>query len=147
MSPRAAAAPRSSTDAKRPAAAPQRPAAGAKRPAAAAPGPLVTPDGRYLIVRGRLWRRANPSLPEDTRKRLVAELMAARREVGRALRAGDERALRAARGRVNEAKIALGERGPPWWSDGAPDENRRLVASTGYARWYEGLRRGEAPAP
>ncbi|WP_438009696.1 hypothetical protein WME89_14045 [Sorangium sp. So ce321] len=112
---------------------------------AAAPGPLVTPDGRYLIVRGRLWRRANPSLPEDTRKRLVAELMAARREVGRALRAGDERALRAARCRVNEAKIALGERGLPWWSDGAPDENRRLVASTGYARWYGELLRGDAP--
>ncbi|XYI01083.1 hypothetical protein ACMHYB_15545 [Sorangium sp. So ce1128] len=147
MSPRATAAPRSATDAKRPPAAPQRPAADGKRPAAAAQGPLVTPDGRYLIVRGRLWRRANPSLPEEARKRLVAELMAARREVGRALRAGDERALRAARCRVNEAKIALGERGPPWWSDGAPDENRRLVASTGYARWYDELLRGQAPVP
>ncbi|AUX41272.1 hypothetical protein SOCE26_026820 [Sorangium cellulosum] len=110
-----------------------------QRPATGAPAPLVTPDGRYLVVRGRLWRRADPSLPEDTRRRLVSELMAARREVGRALRAGDEAALRAARRRVNDAKIALGERGPPWWSDGAPDENRRLVASTGYARWYDAL--------
>ncbi|WP_433937745.1 hypothetical protein AB3662_11815 [Sorangium cellulosum] len=105
----------------------------------------MTPDGRYLIVRGRLWRRTNPALPEDVRERLVAELMAARREVGRALRAGDERALREARRRVHAAKIALGERGPPWWTDGAPDENRRLVASTAYARWYDELRKGEAP--
>ncbi|WP_438031202.1 hypothetical protein [Sorangium sp. So ce233] len=105
----------------------------------------MTPDGRYLIVRGRLWRRANPALPEDARERLVAELMAARREVGRALRAGDERALQEARRRVHAAKIALGERGPPWWTDGAPDENRRLVASTAYARWYDALRKDEAP--
>ncbi|WP_437680241.1 hypothetical protein [Sorangium sp. So ce131] len=127
----------------------RRPATGAPAPTRApaptgAPAPLVTPDGRYLIVRGRLWRRADPSLPENTRRRLVAELMAARREVGRALRAGDEGALRAARRRVHEAKVALGERGPPWWRDGAPDENRRLVASTGYARWYDALCRGGA---
>ncbi|WP_437613804.1 hypothetical protein WMF20_13390 [Sorangium sp. So ce834] len=117
----------------------QRPAASSPRAAGASQGPLVTPDGRYLIVRGRLWRRADPALPEEARRRLVSELMAARREVGRALRAGDAGALRAARRRVNEAKIALGERGPPWWSDGAPDENRRLVASTSYARWYDAL--------
>ncbi|WP_437319768.1 hypothetical protein [Sorangium sp. So ce385] len=117
----------------------QRPATASPRAGGASQGSLVTPDGRYLIVRGRLWRRANPALPEDARRRLVSELMAARREVGRALRAGDAGALRAARRRVNEAKIALGERGPPWWSDGAPDENRRLVASTSYARWYDAL--------
>ncbi|WP_437727179.1 hypothetical protein [Sorangium sp. So ce861] len=125
----------------------QRPATASPRAAGASQGPLVTPDGRYLIVRGRLWRRANPALPEEARRRLVSELMAARREVGRALRAGDAGALRAARRRVNEAKIALGERGPPWWSDGAPDENRRLVASTSYARWYDALRGEGGPAP
>ncbi|WP_437970131.1 hypothetical protein WMF04_12875 [Sorangium sp. So ce260] len=133
------------TGARRPATASQRAGSASQRARSASRAPLVTPDGRYLIVRGRLWRRANPSLPEEARKRLVSELMAARREVGRALRAGDAEAVRAARRRVNEAKIALGERGPPWWSDGAPDENRRLVASTGYARWYDALCRGEKP--
>ena len=39
----------------------------------------VTPDGRYFVVRGRLWRRANPSLPADRRELLVRELMNARR--------------------------------------------------------------------
>jgi hypothetical protein len=43
--------------------------------------PAFTPDGRYLIVRGRLWRAANPGLAESDRKDLVAELMDARRAV------------------------------------------------------------------
>lgn len=42
-----------------------------------------------------------------------------------------------ARRRVNEAKVALGERGPVWWTDGAPDFNRKLVKSTPYAEWFE----------
>ncbi|RVK98877.1 hypothetical protein CN151_23450 [Sinorhizobium meliloti] len=40
---------------------------------------LETPDGRYIIVRGRLWRKANPRLPKKVRKRLVLELMSASR--------------------------------------------------------------------
>lgn len=74
----------------------------------------MTPDGRYLVVRGRLWRRADPSLPPDERQRLVRALMAARRAVAAARRAGDRAALGAAGQRVHAAKIALGERGPPW---------------------------------
>ena len=49
----------------------------------------MTPDLRYIVVRGRLWRRANPALAEDERQRLVAQLMAARRAVAAAKRAGD----------------------------------------------------------
>jgi hypothetical protein len=33
----------------------------------------------------------------------------------------------------------LGERGPPWWDDGARDYNRYLVKNTPYAAWYVGL--------
>nr|WP_244496706.1 hypothetical protein [Aureimonas ureilytica] len=44
-----------------------------------------------------------------------------------------------ARQAVDRAKRALGERGPVWWSDGAPDLNRRLVRNTPYADWYAGL--------
>lgn len=96
----------------------------------------VTPDGRYIVVRGRLWRRANPHLPDAERERLVGELMRARRDVGSARRAGDAEAEREARTRVHAAKVALGERGPVWWSDGAPDLNRRMAANTPYAAWY-----------
>ncbi|SDO09823.1 hypothetical protein SAMN05216360_114211 [Methylobacterium phyllostachyos] len=76
---------------------------------------------------------------------LVSELMAARRavkEAKRAERAGEADAagaLAAARDAVNAAKIALGERGPVWWRDGAPDLNRHLVRTTPYAAWYAAL--------
>ena len=87
-------------------------------------------------MRGRLWRRANPALPEETRTRLVRELMAARRAV-RDTR--DPQALAAARAAVDAAKRGLGERGPVWWEDGAPDLNRRMVRNTPYASWYAAL--------
>lgn len=104
-----------------------------KRPAAPPPR---TPDGRYLVVDGVLWRTSNPGLPEAERAQLVTELMDARRAVGTAKRAGDADAEQAARGRVHAAKVALGERGPVWWSDGAPDLNRRRVERTDYAEWW-----------
>jgi len=98
-----------------------------------------TPDGRYFVVRGRLWRRANPALPESERAELVRQLMKARSDLGRARRLGDDDARRDARARIDAAKVALGERGPAWWSDGAPDYNRRLVANTPYRDWYDAL--------
>ena len=96
----------------------------------------VTPDRRYFVVRGRLWRMANPALPPEDRARLQRELMAARRAVGVALRAADLEALRVARDGVDAAKVALGERGPVWWSDSAPDLNRRMARNTPYADWW-----------
>ena len=94
-----------------------------------------TLDGRYFIVRGRLWRCTNPALTPDERARLTAALMRARRAVGAALKSGDQADLAAARAAVDEAKIALGERGPVWWTDGAPDLNRHLARTTPYADW------------
>ena len=99
----------------------------------------TTPDGRYLVVRGRLWRCANPALTPQRRAELVGELMAARRDKGAALRSGDDAAREEARARVDAAKHALGERGPVWWSDGAPDLNRHLVRNTPYADWFASL--------
>ena len=97
----------------------------------------TTPDGRYFVVDGRLWRCTNPSLPEDERQRLVRELMQARRAVRDAKSSDDEAALKQARSDVHAAKVALGERGPVWWDDGAPDYNRYLVKNTPYQKWYE----------
>ena len=81
--------------------------------------PERTPDGHYVIIDGRRWRATDPSIPEQRRKQLVGELMAARRAVGEAKQANDKRAGRMARGRVHAAKVALGERGPKWWEDDA----------------------------
>lgn len=99
--------------------------------------PLLTPDGRYLVVRGRLWRASNPRLLPATREAWVQRLMAARRAVREALSSGDAEELAQARWAVNEAKVALGERGPVWWTDGAPDFNRHLVTNSPYASWFE----------
>lgn len=99
----------------------------------------VTPDGRYFVVKGQLWRCSNPNLDEAQRSRLVQELMAARRAVKTALRSSDPTDLPAARQRVNAAKIALGERGPVWWTDGAPDYNRQRAKHTPYAEWFATL--------
>lgn len=100
---------------------------------------LTTPDGRYLIVRGRLWRCSNPDLSEAQRQALVNELMDARRLVKAAKAADDGESLRKARAQVQAAKVALGERGTVWWRDGAADYNRHLVANSPYAEWFASL--------
>ncbi|MCJ2143547.1 hypothetical protein [Methylobacterium sp. E-066] len=113
---------------------------------------ITTPDLRYIVVRKRLWRRANPHLSPKHRATLVARLMDGRRAVKAAKaaeRAGEPEAavaMKAARGEVDAAKTALGERGPVWWDDGAPDLNRRLVRNTPYADWFAALSGGE-PGP
>ncbi len=101
--------------------------------------PLTTPDGRYVIVRGRLWRAANPNLSDESRAAFISQLMEARREVKTARRELNAERLAKARSAVNAAKIALGERGPIWWTDGAKDFNRHLVQNTPYASWYRSL--------
>ena len=85
-----------------------------------------TDDGRHVVIRGRRWRATDPLIPEEQAAELRHELMDARRAVGAALRAQDPVAERAARGRVQAAKTALGERGTPWWEQ-TEDERR--------ARW------------
>ncbi len=81
----------------------------------------VTEDGRYLVVDGRRWRAADPAIPEALRAELVAELMSARRAV-----TADPSS---ARPRVQDAKVALGERGDPWWQP-TPDGQRTRLAAT-----------------
>ena len=99
----------------------------------------VTPDGRYFVVRGRLWRMSDPRLPAAQREALVQRLMAVRRAVAEARRRVDEAAEKAAHTAVNEVKVALGERGPVWWDDGAPDYNRHMARTTPYADWFTPL--------
>jgi len=62
--------------------------------------------------------------------------MAARRGV---TDAADDQARRDARRDVQTAKEALGERGPVWWDDGAPDETRTAPRNSRYADWWAAL--------
>lgn len=84
-----------------------------------------TPDGKYLVARGLLKRCTNPNLADQDRRKAVKKLMQGRMS-------GDREA-------VTEAKIALGESGPVWWSDGAPDLSGTPPADTEYRGWWETL--------
>ncbi|WP_245362580.1 hypothetical protein [Pseudomonas sp. BP8] len=98
-----------------------------------------TPDGRYFVVKGKLWRCSDPALSDAERQRLVDDLMKARRSVKQAKASDDAKQLRAARSQVDAVKIALGERGSVWWNDGSPDFNRCQAINTPYAEWYRSL--------
>ena len=102
--------------------------------------PPATPDGRYFVVRGRLWRLANPELDPERKSALVKELMAARRAVKAAKSSRDEAAEAKAHRTVDRVKQELGERGAVWWNDSAPDYNRRMAKNTPYAAWFAELR-------
>ncbi|MEC4023267.1 hypothetical protein VSO52_10790 [Pseudomonas fulva] len=99
----------------------------------------TTPDGRYFVVRGRLWRCTDPSLSDALRQHWVHALMDARRAVKDAKANDDPDQLARARAQVQTAKVALGERGPVWWGDGSPDFNRRMAVNTPYAEWFQSL--------
>ena len=98
----------------------------------------VTLDGRYFVVRGRLWRKSNPALPEAKRKKLVSDLSRARSALRRDAAMSVE-GRKKVRGKVEAAKRGLGERGPVWWIDGAPDYNRHMAVNTPYREWFENL--------
>lgn len=101
-----------------------------------------TPDGRYFVAKGRLWRTTNPHLCDDDRQRLVSDLMTARGDVAR--HKADPAKLKHARARVHAAKVALGERGPAWWpDDGTEDVLRHAPWTTRYNAWWESLSEAE----
>ncbi|CAN5855661.1 MAG: DUF3253 domain-containing protein [Ilumatobacteraceae bacterium] len=85
-------------------------------------------DGRYVLVDGRRWRATDPSIPAPFRAELVRELMAARRAVGATTRSGGDASPD--RQRVADAKVALGERGEPWWEAPSVDGRRRRIEAT-----------------
>ena len=102
---------------------------------------LTTPDGRYIVVQGRLWRAANPSLPAEAKVRCMRDLLNGRRALKAAKTSGDAVAITAARKTIAAAQAGLGERGAVWWTDGAPDLNRQLAKNTPYADWYRQIGR------
>ena len=83
--------------------------------------PSKTDDGRYVVINGQKWRASDPDIPEQLRAELVKELMAARRLVKTR---GDEVSFR-----VHDAKVALGERGEPWWEPTESARHERLSAA------------------
>ena len=81
-----------------------------------------------MIIAGRRWRASDPGLPPEVAERLRQELMSARRAVGAALKSQDREGEKAARARVQAAKVALGERGTPWWEQSTQQRQARWQA-------------------
>lgn len=96
-----------------------------------------TEDGHHVVVDGRRWRATDPGIPGALRQELVDELMAARR----AVRAGEL----LARSRVQDAKVALGERGRAWWEE--PDEESFAERARSTARALLRKRDGASICP
>lgn len=96
---------------------------------------------RWLTIDGRRWRASDPSIPPTLREELVHALMEGRRAVAAAKRVGDDRQLAAARAEVHAAKLALGERGEPWWEPSTEQGLRERVRAT-----IDTLTRHRAPA-
>ena len=72
---------------------------------------------RWLVVRGRRWRRTDPALPDEVAAALRSHLGTARAGIAACLHRGDPVAVAAWRHRVGLAKHGLGERGPRWWEE------------------------------
>jgi hypothetical protein len=87
--------------------------------------PEFTSDGRYVVIEGRRWRATDPAIPDERRAELQRILMAWRREVKR-VRGTDAEA--GARAGVHAAKVALGERGTPWWEQQDAERRTRWEA-------------------
>lgn len=94
-----------------------------------------TPDGRYVVVDGRRWRASDPDIPEERRDELTRVLMAWRREVRRTKGTEEEATARAG---VQAAKVALGERGEPWWEQDAAAREARWSAEVPTPTSYDG---------
>lgn len=80
-------------------------------------------EDRWLVVRGRRWRRKDPALPAEVAERLLSHLGRGRSAV-RALQGAREDPAPARR-RVDLAKHGLGERGTPWWEQGEGERRQR----------------------
>lgn len=96
----------------------------------------ATPDGRYFVSKGQLWRKTDPRLDDGERRAAIKAMMQARRDISKA---GTEAEEQDARARINAAKTRLGERGPVWWDDDAPDESGLSPIKSSYADWWVGL--------
>ncbi|MGJ9426030.1 biopolymer transporter Tol [Nesterenkonia halotolerans] len=93
-------------------------------------------SARWLVIKGRRWRRTDPALPAELEAKLKSHLGRGRSAVGAGKKTGDDERVARARKRVNLAKTGLGERGPYWWER---DESARLEAARAAVAELDGL--------
>lgn len=84
-----------------------------------------TPDGHYIIVKGRKWRATDPAIPEAEFEELK-HFLALGRSGSRKSKTKSEDDIKAAREYTGLAKLGLGERGQPvWWEDSTEGRQKR----------------------
>lgn len=84
-----------------------------------------TDADKWLIVKGRRWRRTDPELEPTVVEELKSHLGKARNAVRTTKKNGTEEDLKQARHRVDIAKHGLGERGDYWWEMTVENRHKR----------------------
>lgn len=97
------------------------------------PSPPRTPTGHHITVHNRRWRASDPAIPPKLRQELVNVLMAGRRGV----RCDGARGS-VARRKVQDAKVALGERGVEWWAEDVSDSHQQTTDAGGKTKQGKG---------
>ena len=103
---------------------------------------LQTPDRRYLLLGDKLLRSYNPNLPNDRIDDLLVVLFNSRCDLRRARQCDGTEPLELVDA-IEAARRALGQSGPVWWDDGAPDLDGVPVLSTCYAEWFKSMLKRE----
>ncbi|WP_165068339.1 biopolymer transporter Tol [Marisediminicola senii] len=111
------------------------------------PSDTTPDDDRWMTIKGRRWRRTDPSLPDDVLAALTSHLGRGRSGVRTAKKADDTEAVAAARTRVGLAKHGLGERGPYWWDDPEADRLDRAKDALRQLDALDAATAGEAAHP
>jgi len=96
----------------------------AGKPAGESDSESASESQRWLVIKGRRWRRTDPALPSELEAALKSHLGRGRSGVGAGKKSGDEERVTASRHRVGLAKTGLGERGPYWWER---EESERIT--------------------
>jgi len=100
-------------------------------------------DEHFFVMKGRRWRKTDPNIPEGLASELVKALMSARRDVKKAKASEDASLIRLVRSRVQNAKVALGERGHPWWE--AQTADTRQIRLEAAFRSLSSIRQSDSP--
>jgi len=91
-------------------------------------------EPHWLDVDGRRYRATDPAIPSGFREEIFAELLRARRAIQILKPTRDHALIGHNRRQAYAAKVALGERGEPWW-DEPTIEGRRARVEAAVLTW------------
>jgi len=90
-------------------------------------GPADATGPHWVDIDGHRWRATDPSIPSSFRQELFDELLRSRQAIALLKATGDQALVEHNRRQTHAAKVALGERGEPWWEPPTPQGRRARV--------------------